>query len=116
MAEGRIIAPGKEAGDPNQMGTGPIRANEAVVMDIFPQHKETRYFADMTRTASKGAPPAEIVKLYEVVRRAQDAGIKALRPGITGREVHEIVEDVIFAAGYDTLPPRQKHDPHDAAP
>ena len=114
LAEGTIIAPGKQAADPHQIGTGPIRANEAVVMDIFPQHKETRYFADMTRTVSKGAPPAEIVKLYEVVRRAQDAGIKALRPGITGREVHEIVEDVIFAAGYDTLRAGQKHDPNDA--
>ena len=82
-------------------------------MDIFPQHKETRYFADMTRTVSKGVPSAELVKMYEVVMRAQDAGIKALRPGITGLEVHALVEDIIFAAGYDTLRPGQKHDPSD---
>ena len=112
-AEATIIAPGRQAADPHQIGSGPIRAREAVVMDIFPQHRETRYFADMTRTVSKGAPSPEIVKIYEVVRRAQDAGIHALRPGITGREVHEIVEDVIFAAGYDTLRAGQKHDPND---
>jgi len=80
-------------------------------MDIFPQHKTSRYWADMTRTVSKGEPPAEILKMYEVVKRAQDAGIKALRAGITGREVHELVEDVIFAAGYDTLRPGQQHGP-----
>jgi Xaa-Pro aminopeptidase len=40
-------------------------------------------------------------------------GIKALRPGITGRAVHELVEDVIFGAGYDTLRAGQKHDPKD---
>ncbi|MDP9245729.1 MAG: Xaa-Pro peptidase family protein [Chloroflexota bacterium] len=112
-AESTIIAPGKQAADPHMIGSGPLRAREPIVMDIFPQHKETRYYADMTRTVSKGAPAAEIVKMYEVVMRAQDAGIKALRPGITGLEVHELVGDIIFAAGYDTLRPGQKHDPSD---
>ena len=113
LAESTIIAPGKQAADPHMIGSGPIHAGEPVVMDIFPQHKETRYFADMTRTVSKGAPPAEIGKMYEIVKQAQDAGIKALRPGITGREVHELVEDIIFAAGYDTLRTGQKHKPDD---
>ena len=113
VAESTIIAPGEQAADPHMIGSGPIRANEPVVMDIFPQHKETRYYADMTRTVSKGAPRPEIVRMYEIVRQAQDAGIKALRPGITGIEVHELVEDVIFAAGYDTLRPGQKHDVKD---
>jgi len=112
-AESTIIAPGKQAADPHVIGSGPLRAGEPVVMDIFPQHKESRYFADMTRTVSKGAPSAELVRMYEVVKRAQDAGIKALRPGVTGREVHELVEDVIFAAGYDTLREGQKHHPDD---
>jgi Xaa-Pro aminopeptidase len=113
LAESTIIAPGTQAADPHMIGSGPIRAHQPVVMDIFPQHKETRYFADMTRTVSKGAPPAEISRMYEVVMRAQDVGIRALRPGITGRAVHELVEDIIFAAGYDTLRAGQKHDPSD---
>jgi Xaa-Pro aminopeptidase len=113
LAESTIIAPGKQAADPHMIGSGPLHAREAVVMDIFPQHKETRYYADMTRTVSKGAPRPEIVKMYEVVVRAQDAGMRALRPGITGREVHELVEDVIFAAGYDTLRTGQKHNASD---
>ncbi|MDP9251726.1 MAG: M24 family metallopeptidase, partial [Chloroflexota bacterium] len=108
VSEGAIIAPGKQAADPHMIGSGPLRAGEAIVMDIFPQHKATRYFADMTRTVSKGEPPAEIAKMYEVTKRAQDAGIKALRPGVTGREVHELVEDIIFEAGYDTLRPGQQ--------
>jgi len=111
VAESTIIAPGKQAADPHMIGSGPLHAGEPVVMDIFPQHKETRYYADMSRTVSKGAPAPELVRMYEVVMRAQDAGIKALRQGITGREVHELVEDVIFAAGYDTLREGQKHPP-----
>ncbi len=113
VAESTIIAPGTQAADPHLIGSGPLHAGEPVVMDIFPQHKETRYYADMTRTVSKGAPSPKLVQMYEVVKRAQDAGIKALRPGITGREVHELVEDVIFAAGYDTLREGQKHHPED---
>ena len=112
-SEGAILAPGPQAADPHMIGSGPLRAAEPIVMDIFPQHKTTRYFADMTRTVSKGRPSDEIAKMYAVVQRAQDAGIKALRPGITGREVHELVEDIIFAAGYDTLRPGQQHAPQD---
>ena len=116
VSEGAIIAPGKQAADPHMIGSGPLRAGEAIVMDIFPQHKTTRYFADMTRTVSKGEPPAEIAKMYEVTKRAQDAGIKALRPGVTGREVHELVEDIIFDAGYDTLRPGQQRSKNGGAP
>jgi Xaa-Pro aminopeptidase len=115
-SEGAIIAPGKQAADPHMIGAGPLRAREAIVMDIFPQHKATRYFADMTRTVSKGEPPAEIAKLYEITKRAQDAGIAALRPGVTGREVHELVEDIIFEAGYDTLRPGQQRSKNGGPP
>ncbi len=116
VSEGAIIAPGKQAADPHMIGTGPLRAGEAIVMDIFPQHKTTRYWADMTRTVSKGEPPAEISKLYEITKRAQDAGIKALRPGVTGREVHELVEDIIWQAGYDTLRPGQQRSKNGGLP
>ncbi len=105
-----ITAPGKQAADPHEIGHGPLHANEAIVMDIYPQHA-SRYWADMTRTVSKGAPPREIVRMYEVVKRAQDEGIAMLRPGVTGREVHERVEDIIFEAGYDTLRPGQRRHP-----
>lgn len=110
-SEGAILAPGPQAADPHMIGTGPLRAKQAIVMDIFPQHKTTRYYADMTRTVSKGDPGDEIRKMYDVVKHAQDEGIRALRPGVTGREVHELVEDIIWAAGYDTLRPGQQRRP-----
>lgn len=116
VSEGAIIAPGKQAADPHMIGTGPLRMGEAIVMDIFPQHKATRYFADMTRTVSKGEPAPEIAKMYDITKRAQDAGIKALRPGVTGREVHELVEDIIWEAGYDTLRPGQQRSKNGGAP
>ena len=115
-SEGAICAPGPQAADPHQIGTGPLHAGEPIVMDIFPQHKTSRYWADMTRTVSKGEPPKEFRKMYDVVMRAQDEGIRALRPGVTGRAVHELVEDIIWNAGYDTQRPGQKRDPSDHTP
>ncbi len=110
--ERTITAPGTQAADPHEIGHGPLRANEPIVMDIYPQHG-SRYWADMTRTVSKGEPPAAIRRMYDVVRRAQDEAISMLRPGITGKEIHEHVEDVIYDAGYDTLRPGQKRRPDD---
>ena len=112
--ERTITAPGKQAADPHEIGHGPLRANEPIVMDIYPQHS-SRYWADMTRTVSKGAPPDAILRMYEVVRHAQDEAIAMLRPGITGREIHERVEDMIFEAGYDTQRPGHRHKPDDPA-
>ena len=114
--ESTITAPGRQAADPHALGSGPLRPGEAIVMDIYPMHAMTRYYADMTRTVSKGPPSEEIARMYEVTKRAQDAGIAALRPGVTGREVHEIVEDVIFEAGYDTLRPGQQRGDSGGAP
>lgn len=107
--EAMIVAPGLQAADPHAEGSGPLRANEAIVMDIYPQHARQRYFADMSRTISKGEPSSAVCRMYEVVRTAQDAAIAALRPGVTGREVHELVEDIIFDAGFDTLREGQQH-------
>ena len=110
--ESTITAPGKQAADPHETGHGPLHASEPIVMDIYPQHS-SRYWADMTRTVSKGTPPPEIRKMYEIVKRAQDEAIAMLRPGVTGKEIHERVEDIIFEAGYDTLRPGHKHRPDD---
>ncbi len=110
--ERTITAPGIQAADPHETGHGPLHANEPIVMDIYPQHS-SRYWADMTRTVSKGTPPDTIVRMYEVVKRAQDEAIAMLRPGVTGRAIHERVEDIIFEAGYDTLRPGQRRRPDD---
>src|SRR3712207_8622764 len=55
-AEGTIAAGGPQAADPHQRGSGPLRAGEAIILDIFPRGHEGRYHADMTRTFVKGEP------------------------------------------------------------
>jgi len=95
-----IVAGGQAAADPHSRGSGPLPANLPIVIDIFPRSKSSRYFADMTRTVLRGEAPQEVLDLYEAVSSAQDAGIAAIRAGISGRDVHAEVCRVFQEYGY----------------
>ncbi|WIV67938.1 M24 family metallopeptidase [Natrialbaceae archaeon AArc-T1-2] len=101
--EDTIVACGEDAADPHDRGSGPLEAGEAIVVDIFPQDKETKYFADMTRTFLRGEPTDELRRRYEVVHDAHQAALEAVEPGVTGADVHDVACDVIETAGYETL-------------
>ena len=46
------------------------------------------YCSDFGRTVHIGEPDAEYLRVYELVMAAQQAGIDAVRPGVTAAEVH----------------------------
>ncbi|MFB6079342.1 MAG: M24 family metallopeptidase [Halarchaeum sp.] len=98
-----IVACGADAAEPHNRGSGPLRAGETVVVDIFPRDKSTNYHADMTRTFVKGDPSAEAREFYDVTERAFEAAFDALEPGATGGDVHGAACDVFEDAGYPTL-------------
>lgn len=58
------------------------------------------YHTDMTRTVAFGAPTAELRKIHDIVRQAQQAAIDVVRPGATGIEVDRAAREVIADAGY----------------
>ena len=58
------------------------------------------YHADMTRTVAFGEPACRLREVYEVVRLSQQAGVDAVRAGVTGGEVDEAARAVIRDAGY----------------
>jgi Xaa-Pro dipeptidase len=59
------------------------------------------YWADRTRVRVAGNPREEQLKIYNVVRCAQEAAIAALRPGIVAAEIDEAARSVIRDAGYE---------------
>lgn len=61
------------------------------------------YCSDMTRTVVLGKATEEQKKIYETVRRAQEAGLAAIRPGMTGREADAEARAVIEEAGYGSF-------------
>jgi Xaa-Pro aminopeptidase len=56
----------------------------------------------MTRTFVVGEVPAAAHELEALVRDAMERARAAVRPGITGRELHDIACDVFEAAGHRT--------------
>lgn len=102
VAQHTIVASGDQACDPHNEGSGPLAADAAIVMDIFPRSSRSRYFADMSRTVVKGRAPDRLKKLYETVLQSQEAALNMVRDGASGREIHGRVCQVFDKAGYET--------------
>jgi Xaa-Pro aminopeptidase len=58
------------------------------------------YCSDCTRTFATGEIDGEAREVYELVRRAQKAGLDALRPGPKGRDVDAAAREVIAEGGH----------------
>ncbi len=58
------------------------------------------YCSDMTRTVALGFVSEEMSRVYETVKRAQAAGIRATKAGVTGNAVDGAARKVIADAGY----------------
>ena len=107
MAEGfvpahTICAPGDQAVDPHEGGHGPIRANQPVVMDIFPHSEATGYFGDLTRTVVRGKASFALHELYAIVHEGVRLGHRMLREGAFGMDVHRAIQDLFERQGYRT--------------
>jgi Xaa-Pro aminopeptidase len=102
IARNTIVACGAEGVDPHNRGSGPVRANESIVFDIFPRSNRTRYCADMTRTVVKGEASDGLKRMYEAVLAAQERGIELIRDGASGQAIHGEVARVMESRGFET--------------
>ncbi len=97
-----IAAGGDQACDPHCRGSGVLRANELIIVDVFPRVTATGYHGDMTRTFLKGRASEEQRRLVATVRAAQEYALGRIRAGVTGDSVHRGVVEVFEKAGYKT--------------
>lgn len=100
--EGHIVAGGTQSAEPHEVGTGSLKEGEPIVIDIYPRSKKTGFFADMTRTVCIGVPSTELEKMYHAVLAAQELAIEMVKPGVTGGEIQQAVEEFFVASGYLT--------------
>jgi len=98
-----IVACGADAADPHDRGSGPLRAGEPIVVDVFPRSKATGYHADTTRTYVRGEPSATLAEWHRLTDEAREAALAAVEPGTTGAAVHDAACDVYEDAGLPTL-------------
>ncbi|MDX6535269.1 MAG: Xaa-Pro aminopeptidase [Gaiellales bacterium] len=83
-------------------GSGALPANLPIVIDLWPRDELTGCWADMTRTFVVGEIADAVRTLERLVREALELARAAVRPGITGRELHALVCDLFEAAGHRT--------------
>jgi Xaa-Pro aminopeptidase len=90
------------SGGGHDPGSGPLPANLPIVIDVWPQDELSGCWADMARTFVVGEISEEVRALEALVRGAFDRAREAIRPGITGRELHGTACDLFEAAGHRT--------------
>ncbi len=102
VSSNTIIAGGDQACDPHERGSGPLRAHELIIIDIFPRVTATGYYGDMTRTFLRGRASDAQHRLVAAVRAAQRGALKLIRAGVNGRAVHQLCVDTFTAHGFET--------------
>lgn len=102
LASHTIVAGGRQACDPHEQGFGPLRANEPIILDIFPRSQKSGYFGDITRTVVRGRATEAARRLYDTVAQGQRLAFKQLRGGVPAADVHKTVQDFFDQQGYKT--------------
>lgn len=94
-----IVASGKRSAKPHGFATHKrIRKGELVVVDFGAVYNG--YCSDITRTFFVGKPTAKQRKVYNIVKKAQEKAIRAVKAGREGREVDEAARAYIKQKGF----------------
>ncbi len=95
-----IVATGPHSALPHAKPRDVVIENETMLLMDFGNYFRG-YSSDMTRTVWVGrSPDQEFVKIYEIVKEAQQRAEEEARPGMTGEEIDRIARSVIEDAGY----------------
>ena len=94
-----VVGSGPNGANPHhEAGERVIEVGDCVVLDFGGLLHG--YGSDTSRTVCVGEPSAEIQQVHDVVRRAQQAGVDAVRPGVACQEVDRAARGVVADAGY----------------
>jgi Xaa-Pro aminopeptidase len=97
-----IVSCGEETSIPHITGSGPLKSDEPIVIDLFPVNEISGYYADMTRTVVRGEPSMEILEMYNTLREAKQLGISLVKKGTSGADIHLAVVDFFKDHGYES--------------
>lgn len=94
-----IVASGWRAALPHGLPTEKeIKQGEMVIIDFGANYRG--YCSDCTRTVFLGKPKEKQREIYELVRRAQKAGLEGAKAGIKASELDGISRQIIEEAGF----------------
>jgi len=101
-AKHTIVSCGEHSCVPHNTGSGPIKANESIIFDVFPKDEETGYYADISRTVVKGKASRSLKKMYKAVASAQDLVFKSAGNDTRGDVIHRKVMKHLTSLGFKT--------------
>jgi Xaa-Pro aminopeptidase len=94
-----VVGSGPNGANPHhEAGDRMIEPGDAIVLDFG--GLRFGYGSDTTRTVCVGEPTPEIQEVHEVVRLAQQAGVDAVRPGVSCQDIDRAARMIITDAGY----------------
>ncbi|WP_159794284.1 aminopeptidase P family protein [Puerhibacterium puerhi] len=94
-----LVCAGENGADPHHdAGDRVLREGDMVVLDFG--GLADGYGSDTTRTVHVGEPSAQEREVHDVVRAAQEAGVRAVVPGATCQDVDRAARAVVEEAGY----------------
>jgi Xaa-Pro aminopeptidase len=102
VAVNTIVACGNQACDPHETGRGPLRAQRAIIVDIFPRDLRTGYWGDITRTVVRGRASDKLQRMFAAVHNAQELVLRNLKAGVDGQDIHNAVRDLFHRDGFRT--------------
>jgi Xaa-Pro aminopeptidase len=102
VANHTIVAGGRQACYPHELGSGILKAGQPIVIDICPRSQKTGYFGDISRTVVKGRASEAVRKLHDTVVRGQNLAFSQMRPGTRGSEIHQSIVTYFEREGYST--------------
>jgi Xaa-Pro aminopeptidase len=89
-------------GTGHEPGSGPLPAGLPIVIDLWPRDEASACWADMARTFVVGQVMSTVGEQEQLVRRALERVRAAVRPGISGQDLHEMACDIFETAQYRT--------------
>jgi Xaa-Pro aminopeptidase len=94
-----LCASGPNAASPHhQTGQRVIQTGDSVIFDWG--GTIDGYFSDVTRTVHVGEPSEEFRRVYDIVRRANQVTLDAVRPGVPCEGLDKAARDLITAEGF----------------
>ena len=109
IAQQSIVACGQQSSNPHWEGKGPLKAHQPIVIDVFPQHVGSRYFADMTRTVVKGKASTRLKKMYKAVLEGQEIAFEKIHDGVNGNQIHKKIVRHFEKQGFPTRLVGKRH-------
>lgn len=95
-----IVGVGPTAALPHAHAGSRLVSDSPVLLIDWGAQTKSHYRSDLTRTLFTGKPTKQMEQVYKVVLGAQQAAIKAIRPGAKCADVDKIARDMISDAGF----------------